>query len=161
MSDRDNSTSVLFASSEVAPWSKTGGLADVCSALPKALDKQGLNVSIVTPYYRCVRQWFLDHEGKEPSPIFGLTLHAPIAHERRVAGVRRTTIPGTNVVAYFIEHNVYYDRDLIKGSIIRTTATVTRSFAVAFSNLSKTIATSTVVPSSTSTLFTSTTGKPR
>lgn len=111
MSDRDNSTSVLFASSEVAPWSKTGGLADVCSALPKALDKQGLNVSIVTPYYRCVRQWFLDHEGKEPSPIFGLTLHAPIAHERRVAGVRRTTIPGTNVVAYFIEHNVYYDRD--------------------------------------------------
>lgn len=116
MSERDAPISVLFASSEVAPWSKTGGLADVCSALPKALDKQGLRVSIVTPYYRCVRQWFLDREGKEPAPIFGLTLHAPIAHERRVAGVRRTTIPGTNVVAYFVEHNDYFDRDGIYNS---------------------------------------------
>ena len=111
MSDRKNAMSVLFASSEVAPWSKTGGLADVCAALPKALDRQGLRVSIVTPYYRCVRQWFLSHEGKEPSAIFGLSLHAPIARERRVAGVRRTTIPGTNVVVYFIEHNDYFDRE--------------------------------------------------
>ena len=42
-------TNILFAASECVPFVKTGGLADVCSALPKALDKQGLNVSIVTP----------------------------------------------------------------------------------------------------------------
>ena len=35
---------VLFASSEVFPFSKTGGLADIASFLPKALNKIGHNV---------------------------------------------------------------------------------------------------------------------
>lgn len=107
----DNDMHVLFAASEVAPWSKTGGLADVSGALPKALDRLGLRVTVVSPYYRCVRNWFLEKEGKEPESLYGVTLSAPIARESRKAGVRKTTIPGTNVVSYFIEHNDYYDRD--------------------------------------------------
>ncbi|MFT3839612.1 MAG: glycogen synthase GlgA [Myxococcaceae bacterium] len=43
---------VLFVASEVAPWSKTGGLADVASALPIALAKRGHQVRVVSPRYR-------------------------------------------------------------------------------------------------------------
>ena len=44
--------SIVFVSSEVAPWSKTGGLADVCGALPRELVKRGHRVMVVSPYYQ-------------------------------------------------------------------------------------------------------------
>jgi len=42
---------ILFVASEVAPWSKTGGLGDVASALPRALAARGHAVAVVTPRY--------------------------------------------------------------------------------------------------------------
>jgi starch synthase len=42
---------ILFVASEVAPWSKTGGLADVAGALPRALAARGHEVAVVTPRY--------------------------------------------------------------------------------------------------------------
>jgi starch synthase len=42
---------VLFVASEVAPWSKTGGLGDVAAALPAALAARGHRVAVVTPRY--------------------------------------------------------------------------------------------------------------
>ena len=40
---------LLFVASEVAPWSKTGGLGDVAAALPAALARRGHRVRVVTP----------------------------------------------------------------------------------------------------------------
>jgi starch synthase len=45
---------VLFASSEIYPFAKTGGLADVSYSLPKALSEIGVSVKTVMPLYRCV-----------------------------------------------------------------------------------------------------------
>lgn len=42
---------ILFASAEVAPYSKTGGLADVAGALPGALRQLGDEVTVITPLY--------------------------------------------------------------------------------------------------------------
>lgn len=42
---------ILFAANEVAPYSKSGGLADVAASLPKALNALGHRVSIITPLY--------------------------------------------------------------------------------------------------------------
>ena len=57
---------VLFATSEVAPWSKTGGLADVSAGLPAALAARGVDVTVVTPRYGLVdpRRWGLFAEGR-------------------------------------------------------------------------------------------------
>jgi len=49
---------ILLASSEVFPYSKTGGLADATGALGKALAKAGHQVGIVTPLYRGIREKF-------------------------------------------------------------------------------------------------------
>src|SRR5271155_448773 len=43
---------ILFVASEGLPFSKTGGLADVIEALPKALVAQGHDVAVVLPRYR-------------------------------------------------------------------------------------------------------------
>ena len=44
---------VLFVASEIAPWSKTGGLGDVAAALPPALLKQGCDIRVLAPWYAC------------------------------------------------------------------------------------------------------------
>jgi starch synthase len=45
---------ILMVASEAQPFSKTGGLADVAAALPKALGKLGHDVTLITPRYRGV-----------------------------------------------------------------------------------------------------------
>src|SRR5512141_1580755 len=47
---------ILLASSEVHPYSKTGGLADMVGALGKALARAGHRVGIVTPLYLGIRE---------------------------------------------------------------------------------------------------------
>lgn len=47
---------ILFASSELYPLIKTGGLADVSYSLPKALHELGHDIRIVLPFYRAVKR---------------------------------------------------------------------------------------------------------
>ena len=49
---RPKSLRILMIASEAYPFSKTGGLADVASALPKALGRLGHDVTLITPRYR-------------------------------------------------------------------------------------------------------------
>jgi len=49
---------ILFATSEIAPWVKTGGLGDVAGALPAALRAQGLDVRVLVPAYPALLQAF-------------------------------------------------------------------------------------------------------
>jgi starch synthase len=53
---------ILFASSEVYPLIKTGGLADVAAHLPMALHKLGLNIRIILPGYPAVLQQTQNHK---------------------------------------------------------------------------------------------------
>jgi len=56
---------ILFISSEVAPYSKTGGLGDVAAALPTALAARGHDVMVVTPLYASVKAPPLEHLGAQ------------------------------------------------------------------------------------------------
>ena len=49
---------VLFAGSECYPFVKTGGLADVMGALPKALKAQGIDVRVILPKYACIPEMY-------------------------------------------------------------------------------------------------------
>src|SRR6186997_2735526 len=50
----DRPLRIVMVASEAQPFSKTGGLADVATALPKALGKLGHDVTLITPRYRGV-----------------------------------------------------------------------------------------------------------
>lgn len=51
---------ILFAASECVPFIKTGGLADVCGALPKEFDKKYWDVRVVIPNYSCIPEKYRD-----------------------------------------------------------------------------------------------------
>jgi starch synthase len=99
---------VVMVASEVVPFSKTGGLADVVGTLPRALAAQGVTVSVVTPYYRQVRD--ADH----PIEPLGKTLSVPLGGESRKTPVHLADVEGVKV--YFLENAEFYDRDDLYGT---------------------------------------------
>jgi starch synthase len=98
---------VLFVASEVSPFRKTGGLADVIGALPKALARRGIDVRVVMPLYGGV-PW------SDQERLDG-TLSVPMYFGRGRAAVRLGKLPGSEVPVYFIEHHGYYDRPHLYG----------------------------------------------
>ena len=94
---------VLLASSEVHPYSKTGGLADVVGALAKALAKAGLQVGLATPLYQGILEKF---PGIHPS---NLRIDLPLG-TRRVEGevFQLEWEPGLTV--YFIRQSDFFHR---------------------------------------------------
>lgn len=94
---------ILIAASEAAPLAKTGGLADVCGALPKALQKLGHEPVLILPAYRCTRKF--------PTESTGLELSVWI-HGREYKGlILKCDVPQIGVPVYLIEHNHFFDRD--------------------------------------------------
>lgn len=98
---------VLFVASEVSPFRKTGGLADVIGALPKALARRGIDVRVVMPLYSGV-PW------NDQERLDG-TLSVPMYYGRGRAAVRLGKLPSSEVPVYFIEHHGYYDRPHLYG----------------------------------------------
>ena len=96
---------ILLASSEVAPFAKTGGLADVAGALPKALAKLGHDVRVVLPKYRMVDA---KRNGLRPALA---SLPVPVAGRMEQAAVWEGAIESAPV--YFVQHDGYYDRDAL------------------------------------------------
>ncbi|MEZ6114318.1 MAG: glycogen synthase GlgA [Pirellulaceae bacterium] len=99
--------SILLASSEIAPFAKTGGLADVCGALPVAMKRRGHQVAAVMPAYRCVRE-----KGIALEPT-GISFQVPIGTKQVEARVSRSCLPGGDVPLYLIEQDAYFDRDAL------------------------------------------------
>jgi len=59
---------ILFATSEIAPWVKTGGLGDVAAALPAALRAAGTDIRVLLPAYPALHAAFPDAKTLTPLP---------------------------------------------------------------------------------------------
>ncbi len=96
---------ILIAASEVVPFAKSGGLADVAGALPKALRKLGHDVRVVMPRYYTV-----DKEKYDLKPLEG-SLGVPMGSMGEAwASVYEGVLPGSDVPIYFIEHEGFFGR---------------------------------------------------
>ena len=94
---------ILFVASEVVPFAKTGGLADVAGALPKAIKELGHNIIVVMPRYYEI----------DKSKLTKLT--SPLGVPMGVMGefwaaVYTTTLPNSEVPIYFIDYEKYFGR---------------------------------------------------
>src|SRR5438067_2767058 len=94
---------ILLASSEVHPYSKTGGLADMVGALAKSLARAGHRVGVVTPLYAGI------HERFSELKLLGLPLDFPLAN-KRVHGEVWELQRGEGFSIYFVDQPVFYQR---------------------------------------------------
>lgn len=100
---------ILFLSSEVVPFAKTGGLADVAGSLPGALKRLGADVRLVLPYYRLVRDGNF-----EVRPLLN-TLDVPLGKTMLTARVLETRTE-EGVPVYLIDREDLYDRPNLYGN---------------------------------------------
>ncbi len=97
---------VCLLASEAAPLSKTGGLADVSSALTKYLHANGHDVRLFTPLYSSI-----DRSRFPMSPVDGLqNMEIGIGHHRYVISVMTTPMPGSGASIYLIDCPALYSR---------------------------------------------------
>src|SRR5262245_23613357 len=95
---------VLLAASEVVPFAKTGGLADVAGSLPRALSQHGCDAAVILPLYRGARNCGAPLAATEhviAVPIGSRTVHGRLW---------RSLLPDTNVPVFLVEQQDYFDR---------------------------------------------------
>jgi starch synthase len=100
-----NRLRILFLASEVAPFAKTGGLADVASALPKALYEKGHDVRVMMPKYGSIseRRYVLrDVIRLKKIPV-------KMAGDTHNVSAKSAFIPDTKVQVYFLDYKSYFE----------------------------------------------------
>lgn len=94
---------VLYASSEAAPFVKTGGLADVAGSLPTALREKGVDARVIMPLYRCIPQHY-----KEKLTYLN-HIYIDMAWRKQYCGVFSMEHDGTTF--YFVDNEYYFNGD--------------------------------------------------
>ena len=100
---------ILFASSEVVPFAKTGGLADVSGALPVQLEKLGHDVAVFMPAYQSVM-----NSGFALTEC-DVTFQIAMGQNPVEGRLFRSKLPNSNVDVYFVDQPNFFDRPGLYG----------------------------------------------
>ena len=99
---------IMMVTSELVPFAKAGGLADVVTALSIALAKKGHDVRIVMPRY-----YKIDRKNLKQIPG-AMAVH--LGSSENWVGVYESHLPSSKVKVYFIDHEQAFGREGIYGS---------------------------------------------
>ncbi|MDD5633929.1 MAG: glycogen synthase GlgA [Candidatus Omnitrophica bacterium] len=99
---------VLIVSPEAIPFAKTGGLADVAGSLAKTLVSFGVDVRLVVPLYRCVRQSGFELVKELEDVKYPLQGSAPAfnIYSNKTAGL----------TTYFVDNRRFFNRETLYGT---------------------------------------------
>jgi len=100
---------ILMATSEAVPFAKTGGLGDVCGALPSELARLGHQVAVILPFYRKVR------DSRVQAQSLGIDFIVPIGSKTVTGHLLAGKLPHGDVPVYLIQQDQYFDRDGLYG----------------------------------------------
>lgn len=98
---------VLFASSEVIPFAKTGGLGDVAGSLPKAISKLGVDIRVVLPNYKSIPQQY-----KTDMEYIGY-IFVDLSWRHQYCGIFK--LVREDVTYYFLDNEYYFGRNELYG----------------------------------------------
>ncbi|MBO5734213.1 MAG: glycogen synthase GlgA [Clostridia bacterium] len=98
---------VLYATSEAAPFLKTGGLGDVLGALPKAVANEGIDARVIMPLYSDI-----PHSLRSQMEFID-NFYVTISWRKTYCGVFKSTVG--QVTYYFIDNEQYFSRNQIYG----------------------------------------------
>jgi starch synthase len=88
---------ILFVTSEAHPLIKTGGLADVCGSLPKALTELSQDIRLILPNYQAL---------KASENVRFLT---SIRIDNRNINILETLMPDSQVIVWLVDYPAYYN----------------------------------------------------
>lgn len=99
---------ILVVASEVAPFAKTGGLADVTGSLPKEIKRIGHDVRIIIPYYKAVEKGgFAVRKGRKNVEVeLGGAMHKGLLRQTSLA----------DIPVYLLENKEFFNRDFLYGT---------------------------------------------
>jgi starch synthase len=97
---------VVMVAGEAVPFAKVGGLGDVLGALPLALEKLGVSVTVIIPRHRVID---LRQGGFEPYPLPGEP-RAQLGFESVPFDVHRGRMPNSSVDVFLIGNDRFFDR---------------------------------------------------
>ena len=100
---------ILLVSTEVNPYSKTGGLGDVAGALPKALRDRGIDIRVVLPKYKTIHEDLLSGARS----VAEFTSH--LSWRSQGAEIYALDAYGDGDSVYFIDNEFYFGRDSYYG----------------------------------------------
>ena len=98
---------VLFVTSEAVPFIATGGLGDVCGALPVEVKKKGIDIAVVLPLYSDINDRYLK------DMKFIKSFNVGVAWRNQYCGVFSYEMSG--VTYLFLDNEYYFKRDGIYG----------------------------------------------
>lgn len=109
LSERGRTTmpNVLLVSSECAPLSKTGGLADVVGTLPKSLKKLGIDARVITPYHRCIKDKYAD----QVEHMFDF--YCRMGWRNEYVGIEKLEFDG--IIIYLVDNERYFGDRIYRG----------------------------------------------
>lgn len=96
---------ILLATSEAVPFAKTGGLADVCGALPIELTRLGHQAAVILPAYRHV------YYCGQPIEPMGIDFIVPMGSKMVSGHLLKSVMPDGRTPVYLVEQDQYFDRD--------------------------------------------------
>ena len=102
---------IIYLSSEVVPFAKTGGLADVCGALPAKVTALGHQAAVIMPAFNDIHDCGLRIQTTDTSFAIQMSDHKLIG-----ARLLKSTIPNSDVPVWFIDQPQYFQRDGLYGS---------------------------------------------
>ena len=101
---------IVYLTTEVVPFAKTGGLADVCGALPSVVAAEGHQCAIIMPAFESIEKAGLPIEQTD------VTFSVQIQRDKRVAGrLLRSHLPCGTVPVFFVDQPKYFKRDGLYG----------------------------------------------
>ncbi len=92
---------ILFATSEAAPFVKTGGLGDVAGSLPVTLKKKGADIRVILPLYRCISKTWRDQM------TYLANIYIDIGWRKQYCGVFSLEREGCTY--YFVDNEFYFN----------------------------------------------------
>jgi len=106
MKAKKDAPHIVLVTTEIIPYSKVGGLADVMGALPDELEKSGCKVKVITPLYSAI-----DRSDFGIKKILRHSeLAASVAGEKVPFTLHSAKKPGTSIDIYFVESERFYGR---------------------------------------------------
>ncbi len=100
-----NRLHIVFVASESYPFVKTGGLADVVSALSRNLVRQGIDVTVVLPLYKKIKDSFISTLKRETGKR--------IIYDNKSYFIRKYTTTFKKVKYVFIESHDFFDEEKV------------------------------------------------